>query len=169
MGNVIGGGDDKHGGGLLPEPGQEGAEDACRRAAIAGAAWASPDMTAAVVSFLTSPDALVLAAWGPAVRSLQAQDSQLVASMRALVPTAEGENRDLTEAEAATFAQHKAGRESLKARIEKQFGEAETRQPQPDAKLWALAAWISVAGAPEAECTPSAWRNWSTSRPLPQP
>lgn len=88
-------------------------------AAIAGAAWASPDMTAAVVSFLTSPDALVLAAWGPAVRSLQAQDSQLVASMRALVTTAEGENRDLTEAEAATFAQHKAGRESLKARIDR--------------------------------------------------
>jgi len=87
--------------------------------AAAGAAWASPDMTAAVVSFLTSPDALVLAAWGPAVRSLQAQDSQFVASMRALVTTAEGENRDLTEAEAATFAQHKAGRESLKARIER--------------------------------------------------
>lgn len=87
--------------------------------AAAGAAWASPDLTAAVVSFLTSPDALVLAAWGPAVRSLQAQDTQLVASMRALVTTAEGENRDLTEAEAATFAQHKAGRESLKARIER--------------------------------------------------
>jgi geranyl-CoA carboxylase alpha subunit len=53
--------------------------------------------------------------------------------------------------------------------IARHFGAAETRQPQPDAKLWTLAAWISVAGAPEAECTPAAWRNWSTSRPLPQP
>jgi geranyl-CoA carboxylase alpha subunit len=53
--------------------------------------------------------------------------------------------------------------------IEREFGAVATRQPQPDAKLWALAAWISVAGAPEAERTPSAWRNWSTSRPLPQP
>ena len=87
--------------------------------AAAGAAWASPDMASAVVAFLTSPDALVLAAWGPAVRSLQAQDTELVASMRALVTAAEGENRDLTEAEAATFAQHKASRESLKARIER--------------------------------------------------
>jgi acetyl/propionyl-CoA carboxylase alpha subunit len=26
-----------------------------------------------------------------------------------------------------------------------------------------------VAGAPEAECTSPAWRNWSTGRPLPQP
>ena len=63
----------------------------------------------------------------------------------------------------------RAGLDVSTAFIDKQFGAAETRQPQPDAKLWALAAWISVAGAPEAECTPSAWRNWSTSRPLPQP
>jgi len=63
----------------------------------------------------------------------------------------------------------RAGRDVSTAFIEREFGAAESRQPQPDAKLWALAAWISVAGAPEAECTPSAWRNWSTSRPLPQP
>jgi geranyl-CoA carboxylase alpha subunit len=63
----------------------------------------------------------------------------------------------------------RAGLDVSTAFIEQQFGAAATRQPQPDAKLWALAAWISVAGAPEAECTPPAWRNWSTSRPLPQP
>jgi len=63
----------------------------------------------------------------------------------------------------------RAGLDVSTAFIDKQFGAAESRQPQPDAKLWALAAWISVAGAPEAECTPAAWRNWSTSRPLPQP
>ena len=63
----------------------------------------------------------------------------------------------------------RAGLDVSTAFIARQFGAVETRQPQPDAKLWALAAWISVAGAPEAECTPSAWRNWSTSRPLPQP
>ncbi len=53
--------------------------------------------------------------------------------------------------------------------IERHFGAAGSRQPQPDAKVWALAAWTSVAGAPEAEYTASAWRNWSTSRPLPHP
>jgi geranyl-CoA carboxylase alpha subunit len=53
--------------------------------------------------------------------------------------------------------------------IARQFGTAATRQTQPDARLWALAAWVSVAGAPEAECTPPDWRNWSTGRPLPQP
>jgi geranyl-CoA carboxylase alpha subunit len=53
--------------------------------------------------------------------------------------------------------------------IARQFGNAGTRQPQPDARLWALAAWVSVAGAPEAECTSPAWRNWSSGRPLPQP
>ena len=63
----------------------------------------------------------------------------------------------------------RAGRDVSTAFIERHFGAAESRQPQPDARLWALAAWISVAGAPEAECTPSAWRNWSTGRPLPQP
>ncbi len=63
----------------------------------------------------------------------------------------------------------RAGLDVSTAFIERHFGAAGTRQPQPDAKLWALAAWISVAGAPEAECTPSAWRNWSNSRPLPQP
>lgn len=63
----------------------------------------------------------------------------------------------------------RAGLDVSTAFIERHFGAAEVRQPQPDAKLWALAAWISVAGAPEAECTASAWRNWSTSRPLPQP
>jgi geranyl-CoA carboxylase alpha subunit len=63
----------------------------------------------------------------------------------------------------------RAGHDVSTAFIERHFGAAASRQPQPDAKLWALAAWISVAGAPEAECTPTAWRNWSTSRPLPQP
>ena len=63
----------------------------------------------------------------------------------------------------------RAGHDVSTAFIDRHFGAAEARQPQPDAKLWALAAWISVAGAPEAECTPPAWRNWSTGRPLPQP
>jgi geranyl-CoA carboxylase alpha subunit len=63
----------------------------------------------------------------------------------------------------------RAGQDVSTAFIDRHFDAAESRQPQPDAKLWALAAWISVAGAPEAECTPAAWRNWSTARPLPQP
>jgi geranyl-CoA carboxylase alpha subunit len=63
----------------------------------------------------------------------------------------------------------RAGHDVSTAFIERHFGVAGERQPQPDAKLWALAAWISVAGAREAERTPATWRNWSTGRPLPQP
>jgi len=85
----------------------------------AGVAWAQPDLAAAVVGFLSSPDALVLTAFGPLVRSLQAQDVSAATAMRALVDAAEAENRDLTEAEATTFAQHKANRVALKARIER--------------------------------------------------
>ena len=63
----------------------------------------------------------------------------------------------------------RAGQDVSTGFIERHFGAPADRQPQPDAKLWALAAWISVAGAPEAELTPPSWRNWSSGRPLPQP
>jgi geranyl-CoA carboxylase alpha subunit len=53
--------------------------------------------------------------------------------------------------------------------IERNFADAALRDSPPDARVWALAAWLSVAGAPEAECTPTDWRHWSTGRPLPQP
>jgi geranyl-CoA carboxylase alpha subunit len=49
------------------------------------------------------------------------------------------------------------------------FAAPASRAPVPDAGVWALAAWLSVAAAPEAECTPEPWRIWSTGRPLPQP
>jgi geranyl-CoA carboxylase alpha subunit len=58
------------------------------------------------------------------------------------------------------------GRDVSTAFIERHFGPAETRQPQPDAKLWALAAWISVAGAPEAECRR---QRGATGAPVPLP
>ena len=63
----------------------------------------------------------------------------------------------------------RAGRDVSTAFIERHFGEPGTRAAPPDARTWALAAWLSIAGAPEAECTPAAWRHWSTGRPLPQP
>jgi geranyl-CoA carboxylase alpha subunit len=53
--------------------------------------------------------------------------------------------------------------------IERNFATPALRESPPDARLWALAAWLSVAGAPEAECTPADWRHWSTGLPLPQP
>jgi geranyl-CoA carboxylase alpha subunit len=53
--------------------------------------------------------------------------------------------------------------------IAQHFDTPTSRCAAPDATAWALAAWLSVAAAPEAECTPEPWRLWSTGRPLPQP
>jgi geranyl-CoA carboxylase alpha subunit len=53
--------------------------------------------------------------------------------------------------------------------VERHFTDPASRQPVPDARTWSLAAWLSVAGAPEAFATPDHWRHWSTGRPLPQP
>ena len=66
-------------------------------------------------------------------------------------------------------ADFRAGHDVSTAFIARHFSAAASRQPQPDETLWALAAWISVAGAPETASTPPSWRNWSTGRPLPQP
>jgi geranyl-CoA carboxylase alpha subunit len=72
----------------------------------------------------------------------------------------------------ARLLRHDSFRDGLDvstAFIARHFAAAESRQSPPDAREWALAAWLSVAGAPEVECTPSDWRHWSTARPLPQP
>jgi geranyl-CoA carboxylase alpha subunit len=53
--------------------------------------------------------------------------------------------------------------------IGQHFAAPASRAAVPDASVWALAAWLSVAAAPEAECTPEPWRLWSTGRPLPHP
>ena len=53
--------------------------------------------------------------------------------------------------------------------IGRHYAEPETRGAVPDDRLWALAAWLSVAGAPETLRTPAAWRHWSIGRPLPNP
>jgi geranyl-CoA carboxylase alpha subunit len=53
--------------------------------------------------------------------------------------------------------------------IAQHFDTPVSRCAAPDATAWALAAWLSVAAAPEAGCTPERWRHWSTGRPLPQP
>jgi geranyl-CoA carboxylase alpha subunit len=63
----------------------------------------------------------------------------------------------------------RAGRDVSTAFIGKHFADTGARYEAPMAREWALAAWLSAAGAPEAECTPAAWRGWSTGRPLPQP
>jgi geranyl-CoA carboxylase alpha subunit len=53
--------------------------------------------------------------------------------------------------------------------IERNFATPMLRESPPDGRVWSLAAWLSIAGAPEAECTPADWRHWSTGLPLPQP
>jgi len=53
--------------------------------------------------------------------------------------------------------------------IGQHFPDALSRAPVPDAHTWALAAWLSVAAAPEAADTPPAWRHWSNGQPLPSP
>ena len=49
------------------------------------------------------------------------------------------------------------------------FANPASRQPAPDSRTWSIAAWLSVAAAPESLATPGPWRHWSTGRPLPQP
>ncbi|HEX9207768.1 MAG TPA: biotin carboxylase N-terminal domain-containing protein [Steroidobacteraceae bacterium] len=44
-----------------------------------------------------------------------------------------------------------------------------SRAEEPDARTWALAAWLSVAASPEALATPRGWRHWTTGRALPRP
>jgi geranyl-CoA carboxylase alpha subunit len=63
----------------------------------------------------------------------------------------------------------RSGADVSTAFIERNFATPDLRDSPPDGRVWALAAWLSVAGAPEAECTPADWRHWSTGLPLPQP
>ncbi len=49
------------------------------------------------------------------------------------------------------------------------FADAQDRAAVPDGRVWALAAWLSVAAAPEGDGTPAAWRDWNTGLPLPRP
>ncbi len=53
--------------------------------------------------------------------------------------------------------------------IDHHFGSAATRVHIPDKTIWALAAWLSVAGSAEILCTPPSWRHWSNSAPWPTP
>jgi geranyl-CoA carboxylase alpha subunit len=61
------------------------------------------------------------------------------------------------------------GRDVSTAFIAEHFGDASDRQSAPDPATWALAAWLSVAAAPETLDTVADWRHWGTGRPLPQP
>ena len=53
--------------------------------------------------------------------------------------------------------------------LDRHFGDVAQRATEPDATTWALAAWLSVAAAPETLATPAGWRHWTTGRPLPAP
>jgi geranyl-CoA carboxylase alpha subunit len=66
-------------------------------------------------------------------------------------------------------AEFRAGGDVSTAFIASHFATPALRESPPDARVWALAAWLAVAGAPEAHCTPADWRHWSTGLPLPLP
>ena len=53
--------------------------------------------------------------------------------------------------------------------IGRHFPDAASRASVPDAATWALAAWLSVAAAPEVRNTSPEWRDWSTGLPMPRP
>ena len=53
--------------------------------------------------------------------------------------------------------------------IARHFGDGAARSDVPDAAAWWLAAWLSVAAAPEGAAIAPAWRSWSLGRPLPTP
>jgi geranyl-CoA carboxylase alpha subunit len=53
--------------------------------------------------------------------------------------------------------------------IGRNFATAASRAAEPDARTWALAAWLSVAAAPETFATGEDWRHWTTARALPMP
>lgn len=84
-------------------------------AVFAGAALAQPDFAAAVWQALSPQDIGVAMSFGPLVRALQEQhNTELTALAGFSAIVAE---RDLTDAEKATFDAHKAKAASLKARI----------------------------------------------------
>jgi geranyl-CoA carboxylase alpha subunit len=56
--------------------------------------------------------------------------------------------------------------------IEHHFPHGADRSAAPDDPTWSLAAWLSLAAAPEGgrdAAAGSEWRNWSNARPLPAP
>jgi geranyl-CoA carboxylase alpha subunit len=62
-----------------------------------------------------------------------------------------------------------AGRDVSTAFIGRNFATGASRAAEPDARTWALAAWLSVAAAPEALATEADWRHWTNGRALPMP
>ena len=49
------------------------------------------------------------------------------------------------------------------------FGDGASRSEPPGPLVWLLAAWLSVAAAPEGECIAPGWRGWSPGPALPTP
>ena len=53
--------------------------------------------------------------------------------------------------------------------IETFFPDNAARVTEPDQLAWSVAAWLSVAAAPEAETWKEEWRGWTSGLPLAQP
>ncbi len=61
------------------------------------------------------------------------------------------------------------GSEVSTAFIARHFPDDAARTELPDDAVWALAAWLSVMGTPEALACDPAWFGWSNAAGLPQP
>ena len=53
--------------------------------------------------------------------------------------------------------------------IERHYADGASRACAPDETTWTLAAWLSVAAAPEYAAAGAEWRDWNPGRPLPSP
>ena len=53
--------------------------------------------------------------------------------------------------------------------IDRHFADGASRAEPPGPDVWWLAAWLSVAAAPEGAAIADAWRSWAIGRPLPVP
>ena len=61
------------------------------------------------------------------------------------------------------------GRDVSTAFIERFFPDNASRAQQIDDAVWTLAAWLSVAAAPDASPWTAEWRAWTSGLPLAQP
>ncbi len=62
-----------------------------------------------------------------------------------------------------------AGDDVSTAFVERHFRTGAERAVRPSRHVWALAAWLSAAAAPEAADVAPGWRHWSIGPPLPVP
>lgn len=128
-------------------------------ASFAGAAFAQPDMAAAVWhALIQHADIGASLAWGPAVLQLQRQHATSVDAMTKMAGTLQ--ERDFTPEEQADFDKHKASAESLKSRIaatqdaELMTAGMHRAQPSDDGRSVTVGANSTLAVAENVDADP---------------